>query len=80
MTPKEEKHTEVDDELSDLQACDVLLPPDLDATSALEVVPVHDDMDRQVEGNDGPLDGGRANQLGVAQEGGSTVVVAVEES
>lgn len=47
-------HTEVNDKLDDLEASDPLLPPDTDAASALEVVPVHDDMNRQVEGDRNP--------------------------
>lgn len=49
-----EKHTKVEDELSDLANGNVLLPPDADASRALEVVPVHDDVDGQVESDDGP--------------------------
>lgn len=40
--------TEIDDELDDLETGDPLLPPDLDATGALEVVPVHDHVHHQV--------------------------------
>ena len=47
-------HTEIDHELYNLHNCDVLLPPDADASRALEVVPVHDDVNSQVEGDDGP--------------------------
>jgi hypothetical protein len=32
-----------------LESGNPLLPPDADAARALEVVPVHDDVDRQVE-------------------------------
>ena len=46
--------TESNDKLCDLETGDPLLPPDLDATRALEVVPVHDDVYEQVEANDGP--------------------------
>lgn len=45
---------EVDDELENLHDGDVLLPPDADATCGLEVVPVHDDVDGQVQGNGDP--------------------------
>ena len=71
---------EVDDELHDLQARDPLLPPDADAARGLEVVPVHDDVHEQVEGDGHPGDGGEADELGVAEEGGGAVVVGVEES
>jgi len=70
---------EVDDELRDLQDGDVLLPPNLDAARGLEVVPVHDDVDEQVEGYGHPGDGGVADELRVAEEGGCAVVVGVEE-
>jgi len=46
--------TKVNDELDDLETGDPLLPPDADAASALEVVPVHDNVDHQVEGNWNP--------------------------
>jgi hypothetical protein len=39
------RHTNVNDKLDDLAPRDPFLPPDTHATSALEVVPVHDDMD-----------------------------------
>lgn len=48
------KPTNVEDELSDLANGNVLLPPDADASCALEVVPVHDNVDSQVESDDGP--------------------------
>lgn len=71
--------TKIDDELHDLKAGNPLLPPDLDTPSALEVVPVHDYMDSQVEGDDDPRDGGRADKLGIAEESGRAMVVAVKE-
>ena len=70
---------EVDDELGDLEDGDVLLPPDADATRGLEVVPVHDDVDGEVEGDDDPGDGGVAEELGVAEKSGGTVMVGVQE-
>ena len=70
---------EIDDELQDLQAGDVLFPPDLDAAGGLEVVPVHDDVHEEIDGNGNPGDGGEADQLRVAEEGGGTVMVGVEE-
>ncbi len=51
---------EVDDELQDLELGDVLLPPDADAARGLEVVPVHDDVDEEVERDGHPGDGGDA--------------------
>lgn len=41
----------VEDELDDLDSCDPFFPPDADSTSGLEVVPVHDDVDHQIESN-----------------------------
>ena len=66
--------------MDDLQTGDPFLPPNPDASGALEVIPVHDDMDQQVEVNHDPRDCGGTNQLSVAEEGGRAVVVAVEES
>ena len=40
---------EVDDELDYLNSGNPFFPPDSDATGCLEVVPVHDDVDCQVE-------------------------------
>jgi hypothetical protein len=48
------RQTEVNDELSDLKTGDPLLPPDADTTGRLEVVPVHDNVNHQVEGNGNP--------------------------
>jgi hypothetical protein len=46
--------TEIDDELDDLETSDPLLPPDADTAGTLEVVPVHDDVDAEVEGDGNP--------------------------
>jgi hypothetical protein len=56
-----------------------LFPPDADASRGLEVVPVHDDVDGEVEDDRDPGDGGMAKELGVAEESGCAVVVGVEE-
>ena len=71
--------TEIDDELDDLEDGDVFLPPDADAARGLEVVPVHYDVHGEVEGYGDPGDGGVAEELGEAEEGGGAVVVGVEE-
>lgn len=71
--------TDVNDELEDLQHGDVLLPPNANATGALEVVPVHHDVDQQVDGDGHPLHGSHTDKLSVAEQGGSTVVVGVKE-
>jgi len=70
---------QIDDELQDLQDGDVLFPPGADAAGGLEVVPVHDDVDEEVEGDGDPGDGGVAVELGEAEEGGGAVVVGMEE-
>lgn len=71
--------TKINDKLDDLKTGDPLLPPDADAARALEVVPVHDDVNHQVERDRDPGDGGEADELGVAEESSRAVVVAVEE-
>ena len=72
-------HTKIQNELGDLADRDVLLPPDADAARALEVVPVHDYMDSQVQGDDRPRNGSVADELGVAEHSGRAMVVSVEE-
>ena len=69
----------VDDELDDLEYGDVFLPPDADAARGLEVVPVHDDVNGEIEGYGHPGNGCVAYELGVAEEGCSAMVVRVEE-
>lgn len=56
---------EIDHELDDLETGDPLLPPNADAARGLEVVPVHDDVDHEVEGDWDPGDGGETDELGV---------------
>lgn len=70
---------EINDELDDLEAGNPLLPPDAHSASALEVIPIHDNVDKEIERNDNPLDRCAADQLGVAKDGGCSVVVAVKE-
>lgn len=71
--------TDVNDELENLQHSDVLLPPNAHTAGTLEVVPVHDNVNQQVDGDGHPLHGSHTDKLGVAQESGGTVVVGVEE-
>ena len=71
--------TQVKNELNNLAHGNVLLPPDADASRALEVVPVHDDVDSQVQGNDGPRDGSVADELGVTEKSGRAMVIGMEE-
>lgn len=72
--------TKIEDKLGNLANGNVLLPPDADSSRALEIVPVHDNVDTQVQGDDRPRDGSMTNQLGVAEESGRAMVVGVEES
>jgi hypothetical protein len=44
-------HTEVNHKLDNLKTGDPFLPPDADTTRALEVVPVHNNVNHQVESN-----------------------------
>lgn len=74
-----ERLTEINDELDDLESRDPLLPPDANATCALEVVPVHDDMDCQVQADNHPGHRGATEELGVAEYSGGAMVVAVKE-
>jgi hypothetical protein len=39
-----------------LQTGNPFLPPDLDAARALEIVPVHDNVDHQIQGDHSPGD------------------------
>lgn len=72
-------HTEIEDELGDLANRDVLLPPNADAARALEVVPVHNNVNSQVQGDDRPGNGGVTDKLSVAEHSGRAMVVGVEE-
>lgn len=71
--------TQINHELDDLHDRDVLLPPDANATSTLEVVPVHDHVHQEVQTDHNPRNRSRADQLGVAQQGRGTVMISVEE-
>ena len=53
--------TEVYHKLYDLETGDPLLPPNPNTSCTLEVVPVHDNMNQQVEGNWHPRDGCQAD-------------------
>jgi len=58
---------EINDELTDLQQSNVLFPPDSNSTRALEVVPVHHHMDREIESDWHPGDGCVAAKLRIAE-------------
>lgn len=46
--------TKINNELNDLQAGDPFLPPDANSSGTLEVVPVHHDVNHEIEGDDNP--------------------------
>ena len=71
--------TKIDDELNDLHDGDVALPPNANSARGLEVVPVHDDVNHEVQGDRDPGDRGVANELGVAQQGCRTMMVGVKK-
>lgn len=66
--------------MHNLEARNPFLPPNADSACALEIVPVHDDMDKQIQLDHSPLNGRRPDQLGVAKEGSGTMVVSMKES
>ena len=74
-----EVRTKINDELDDLKTGDPLLPPNANTTRTLEVIPVHDNMDHEVEGDWHPRYRSQTNQLSVAEKSGSAMVVAVKE-
>ena len=47
-------HTDINDKLDDLETSDILLPPDSDASRTLEVVPVHENVNHEIQGNYNP--------------------------
>lgn len=57
---------QVDEELDDLESGDPFFPPDSDTSGTQEIVPVHDNVDSQVQGNWNPFNRGRTSQLSVA--------------
>lgn len=70
---------EVDDKLGDLHGGEVLLPPDAGTTGSGVVVVVHDDVNKQVDRDDNPLNRSGTLKLGVAEDCGCRVVEDVEE-
>lgn len=72
--------TKIKNELQDLETRNPFLPPNADTTSTLEIVPVHQNMNEKVQANHNPLDGCRTNELGVAKQCCSAMMVRVEES
>jgi len=82
---------EVDYELDNLDSRDPFFPPDSDATGGLEVVPVHDDMDGQIERDwhvtlsinhikrKKSYHRGVSDQLGEAENGSGSMMINVEK-
>lgn len=70
---------QVQDKLDDLETSDPLLPPHSDASGGQKVVPVHHHVHTQVQGDGDPGNRGFTDQLGVAQQGGSAMVVGVQK-
>lgn len=71
------ERTEVNDELKDLQPCDPFFPPDANSPGRLEIVPVHDHVDKEIEGDGDPRNGSEADQLGVAEKCRSSMMVCM---
>ncbi len=57
---------QIDQELDDLDSGDPLFPPNVDSHRRKIVVEVHQDVDKQVQSDDNPLNGGVADDLSVA--------------
>ena len=76
---RENRHTEINDELGNLETRDPFLPPDTDASCTLEVVPVHHHVNQQIQTDRDPGNRSETNELGVAESCSGAVVVAVEE-
>ena len=72
-------HDDVDDELYNLTRRDELLPWAPDANAGERIVAVHDDVHGEIQADDDPRQGGLVHDLGVAQGGGSHVVIHVQE-
>lgn len=72
-------HTKVNDELCDLESGDPFFPPDADASRSLEVIPVHNDMYSQIQGDRYPRHWGLPNQLGITKKCRCSMVIAVQE-
>ena len=74
-----EEPTNVNHELQDLKTGYPLLPPNANAARTLEIVPIHDHVDQQVDVNNHPLHGRRTDQLRVAEQSSGSMVVRVKE-
>lgn len=62
-----------------LEPGDPFLPPDAHAARGLKVVPVHDYVDGEIEGDGDPGDGSQPNELGIAEQSSSPVMIGMKE-
>ena len=72
--------TQINDELRNLESGNPFLPPDPNPPGSLKIVPVHHDVDGEIESNWHPRYGRVADQLRVAKEGRCTVMIAMKKS
>lgn len=70
---------DIKDELDDLHGGKVLFPPGLNTDRRQSVIPVHEGMDDQVQGNRDPLNSRLTYELSVAKNEGEAVVVNMQE-
>lgn len=70
---------QVDDKLHNLEHCDVLLPPDPNASASLEIVPIHHDVYQEIQCDGNPRDGGAPNELREAKKRCRSVVIGMQE-
>ena len=67
LVSSEINEAQVQYKLNDLETRDPLFPPDSDASGSQEIIPVHDNMNQQVQSDGHPRDRRQADQLRVAQ-------------
>lgn len=79
LVGSEVDEAQVQDKLDDLETGDPLLPPDSNTSGSQEIVPVHDHVHKQVQGDRNPRNRRQANQLSVAQQRGGTMVISVQK-
>lgn len=72
--------TKINDKLNNLESGDPFFPPNANSTRALEIVPVHNNVNHEVESNWDPRHRSQSNKLSVTQESSGTVVIAMKES
>lgn len=70
----------VNDELGNLETSNPLFPGNANSTCTLEIVPVHDNVNEQIQSDRNPRYWSVSDKLGIAQESCCWVVVAMKES